>query len=113
MGVFRKLSKWLKRQPDKLPEVIGDLVGGGTIGGVVGGLVSEALLKVIRGYSEEQAEQLVDLLDNDGFVFKDETGSYAIGIRLTSGTGEELWHDLEAFSRALKRAVENTARHGG
>ena len=110
------LLKWLKRQPKKLDDLdglIGGALGGGVVGDLVGGMVSEALLKVIRGYTEEQAEQLVDLLDKDGFVFKDETGSYAIGIRLTSGTGEELWHDLEAFSRALKRAVENTARHGG
>jgi hypothetical protein len=109
------LLKWLKRQPKKLENLdglIGDAIGGGAIGGVVGGLVSDALLKVIRGYSEEQAEQLVDQLDKDGFVFKDEAGSFAIGIRLTNGTGEELWHDLEAFSRALRRAVENTARHG-
>jgi len=48
----------------------------------------------------------------DGFWFKAGDGRNALGIRLDKVTTAELLHDLEAFSRALKRAVENTAKHG-
>lgn len=109
------LLKWLKRQPKKLENldgIIGGALGGGMVGDLVGGMVSEALLKTVKGYTDEQAEQFIANMAFDGFWFKAGDGRNALGIRLDKVTTAELLHDLEAFSRALKRAVENTAKHG-
>jgi hypothetical protein len=111
------LLKWLKRQPKKLENLdglIGGALGGGMVGDLVGGMVSEALLKTVKGYTDEQAEQFIANMAFDGFWFKATDGRNALGIRMEpeAVTAAELLHDLEAFGRAVKRAVENTARHG-